>query len=257
MSEDKLTVKQVKFCNEYIVDFNGTQAAMRAGYSKVNARSQSSVLLQNEKVTEYIKKLLGDAGLGPDETRKLISDIARSSLNDYFTIRQTEYTPMVVKSLKQLIKELRDEMEFEEEFAASVSLSEDDLKTHIAMQHAREMKVVRYELELKRNPKATRIVRGETVLVDTPELDMAKLVADKEKGKIKSITPGQWGTKVEMYAVDSALTNLAKIHGLFAPEKQEITGKNGAPLQAPITFISAEKLTEEQIEKFLNAGSSN
>jgi phage terminase small subunit len=255
--EEKLTQKQLKFCQEYIVDFNGTQAAIRAGYSKVNARSQASVLLQNDKITDRIKVNLNEAGLGPDETKKLISDIARSCLNDYFTIRKVQHTPLIQKSLKQLIRELREEIEFEEEFAACVSLSDDDAATHIAMQQAREMKIIRYELELKRNPKATKIVPGQPVLIDSPELDMAKLVADKEKGKIKSITPGQWGTKVEMYAVDTALTNLAKIHGLFAPEKQEITGKNGTPLQAPITFISAEKLTEEQIEKFLNAGSGN
>ena len=255
--EDKLTQKQLRFCNEYIVDFNGTQAAIRAGFSKASARSQASILLQKPHVSSHIKTLLEDAGLGPNETKKLISDIAKSSLNDYFTIKKIEHTPLVVKPLKQLINELRAEIEFEEEFANSVKLSEDDLKTHIAMQNAREMKIVRYELELKRNPKATRIVPGETVLIDSPELDMAKLVADKERGKIKSITPGQFGTKIEMYAVDVALTNLAKIHGLFAPEKQEITGKNGTPLQPPITFISAEKLTDEQIEKFLNAGTSN
>lgn len=31
---DKLTPKQALFCKEYMVDFNGTQAAIRAGYSE-------------------------------------------------------------------------------------------------------------------------------------------------------------------------------------------------------------------------------
>ncbi|WP_159467961.1 hypothetical protein [Dyadobacter sp. 3J3] len=43
-----------------------------------------------------------------------------------------------------------------------------------------------------------------------------------------------------------------KLLGMYAPEKKELTGKNGSPLRAPITFLSAENMTDEQIEKFLN-----
>ncbi len=32
--KDILTLKQTRFAQEYIVDFNATQAAIRAGYSK-------------------------------------------------------------------------------------------------------------------------------------------------------------------------------------------------------------------------------
>ena len=35
--EQKLTTKQMRFCEEYSVDFNGTQAAIRAGYKEDNA----------------------------------------------------------------------------------------------------------------------------------------------------------------------------------------------------------------------------
>ncbi len=34
----ELTPKQEKFCNEYLVDLNATQAAIRAGYSKKTAK---------------------------------------------------------------------------------------------------------------------------------------------------------------------------------------------------------------------------
>ena len=37
MTNKKLTPKQEKFCQEYIVDLNATQAAIRAGYSKKTA----------------------------------------------------------------------------------------------------------------------------------------------------------------------------------------------------------------------------
>jgi len=33
----KLTTKQDRFCQEYVIDFNATQAAVRADYSKNSA----------------------------------------------------------------------------------------------------------------------------------------------------------------------------------------------------------------------------
>ena len=33
-----LTEKQKRFCDEYLIDLNATQAAIRAGYSKRSAR---------------------------------------------------------------------------------------------------------------------------------------------------------------------------------------------------------------------------
>src|SRR5271167_3160732 len=45
-----LTPKQARFVEEYIVDLNGKQAAIRAGYSPRTAEVQSSRLLRNAKV---------------------------------------------------------------------------------------------------------------------------------------------------------------------------------------------------------------
>ena len=40
-----LNDKQVKFCYEYVVDLNGTQAAIRAGYSAKTANRIADALL--------------------------------------------------------------------------------------------------------------------------------------------------------------------------------------------------------------------
>ena len=50
----KLTEKQKRFCDEYIIDLNGTQAAIRAGYSKKNAYSQANENLKKPYIREYI-----------------------------------------------------------------------------------------------------------------------------------------------------------------------------------------------------------
>jgi len=54
----KLTHKQEMFCKEYVIDFNGTNAAVRAGYSKKGAEVTASLTLRNIKVSEKIKELL-------------------------------------------------------------------------------------------------------------------------------------------------------------------------------------------------------
>jgi phage terminase small subunit len=52
--QGELTDKQRLFCDEYLIDLNATQAAIRAGYSPKTADQQASRLLTNVKVQEYI-----------------------------------------------------------------------------------------------------------------------------------------------------------------------------------------------------------
>ena len=55
-----LTAKQNRFCDEYMIDMNGKQAAMRAGYSKHTAEQQGSRLLSNAKVFAEIQRLIDE-----------------------------------------------------------------------------------------------------------------------------------------------------------------------------------------------------
>jgi phage terminase small subunit len=57
VSVGKLTAKQQRFVEEYMIDFNATQAAIRAGYSKKRASEISYQLLQKTTVQNEIKKL--------------------------------------------------------------------------------------------------------------------------------------------------------------------------------------------------------
>lgn len=53
----ELTAQQERFCREYIIDLNATQAAIRAGYSEKTADVQGSRLLGNVKVASRIAEL--------------------------------------------------------------------------------------------------------------------------------------------------------------------------------------------------------
>lgn len=54
----ELTIKQKVFVQEYIVDFNATAAARRAGYSTKNADKIGHELLEKTRVSEAIEKEL-------------------------------------------------------------------------------------------------------------------------------------------------------------------------------------------------------
>lgn len=53
----KLSDRQQRFCEEYIVDLNATQAAIRAGYSPKTAEQQGFQLLKKTSVAECISTL--------------------------------------------------------------------------------------------------------------------------------------------------------------------------------------------------------
>lgn len=54
MATNKMTAKQKRFCDEYLIDLNATQAAIRAGYSKKSAKQ-----VANENLTKpYLKKYI-------------------------------------------------------------------------------------------------------------------------------------------------------------------------------------------------------
>lgn len=49
--------KQLRFCEEYVVDHNATQAAIRAGYSPVSARQVSHRMMTNDDIMQKIHEL--------------------------------------------------------------------------------------------------------------------------------------------------------------------------------------------------------
>ena len=52
-----LNEKQKAFCREYIIDFNQTQAAIRAGYSKRSADRIGSRLMRKDEVKAYVAEI--------------------------------------------------------------------------------------------------------------------------------------------------------------------------------------------------------
>lgn len=213
--EKKLTGKEKRFCEEYMIDLNASRAARAAGYSEKTAKEIGYENLTKPHIRKYIDEMLKAKSMKSDEVIKLTTDIAKSSLNEFFAITKKEFTPRIVKPLSALVNELEEEIIFEKDFAAVAGYTEKELENYESCQQYRRRAILKYNLQLKRNPNATMIVNGETVFIDHAELDMVKLVQAKENGRIKSISHTQFGIKVEMYAADAALVSLARMHGLY------------------------------------------
>lgn len=75
-----LTVRQLRFCEEYVIDFNASAAALRAGYATKWADRYASILLHNEGVRYYIDHLSKSkeakiVSIDPDYIVKRVLDI--------------------------------------------------------------------------------------------------------------------------------------------------------------------------------------
>lgn len=242
----ELNERQKLFCQQYLrTSFNGTQAAIRAGYSEKTAGAIASENLTKLEIKAEIKRLLIEAKLSKEQTEKMISDIAQSSLNDYMTPVERYEVPRIRVSLNQIIAGIKEEIEEDEEYMFRVDLDEKEIAQIETKQTTRRRRIARLEIRLDRNPLATDFVDGEPVKVVEMKLDLVKLAADKEKGKIKSWKMGRHGPEIELYAADGALRDMAKIHGSYAPEKQELTGKDGEPLGPQLSGDQFSKLLDK------------
>ncbi len=54
---DRLTPRQKRFCEEYVICLNGSKSAIKAGFSKRSAGVQSSRLLKEANILKYIANL--------------------------------------------------------------------------------------------------------------------------------------------------------------------------------------------------------
>lgn len=79
----KLTEKQKRFADEWLIDMNGTAAAIRAGYSVKSAEVTASKLLRNPKVRTYIDERMAEHSRRTGVTQeRIIRELARIAFLD-------------------------------------------------------------------------------------------------------------------------------------------------------------------------------
>ncbi len=136
-----LNNKQEKFCREYVKDLNGTQAAIRSGYSKKTAGVIATENLQKPNIKKFIefladenrKKLDLSAEMIVEDLRALadynIQDFINSnnSIKDISTISRAQAKPIIgIKTTEKIFpdgsKEIKTELKLSDKRAAAVDL---------------------------------------------------------------------------------------------------------------------------------------
>ncbi|QJP14814.1 terminase small subunit [Starkeya sp. ORNL1] len=83
MTNRNLTPKRRAFIDEYLVDRNGKQAAIRAGYSPNAAEQTASVLLRNHKVSSAIEAQISERSLRTRvDADRTLTELARIGFSD-------------------------------------------------------------------------------------------------------------------------------------------------------------------------------
>lgn len=102
MAEKKMTEKQMRFCDEYLIDLNATQAAIRAGYSKKTAYAIGEENLKKPEIKERISQRMAEkeANLiaSQDEVLKYLTSVLRG---------QSKSTEIVVEGTGEGCSEAR------------------------------------------------------------------------------------------------------------------------------------------------------
>ena len=93
----KLTPKQARFCEEYLVDLNATQAAIRAGYSVESAGSIGSENLSKPEIRARIETAMAErskrTGINADRVLRELGRIAFVNPKDVLDLQTAEVKP--------------------------------------------------------------------------------------------------------------------------------------------------------------------
>lgn len=138
----KLTAKQQRFVDEYLVDLNATQAAIRAGYSKKTARQIAKENLTKPYIKAYIdqqlKKLEDERIAEAKEVLQYLTSVMRGETEEEivgFTefgverVRKMPYIKDRVKAAELLAKRyglLNENMNLTAEMAVKIVDDIDD-----------------------------------------------------------------------------------------------------------------------------------
>lgn len=83
-----LSPKQEAFCREYLIDLNGTRAAIRAGYSERTANEQAARLLANVSIRIRVDALM-------EERRESLSMDAKQVLEELCAMAKMDWSDIL------------------------------------------------------------------------------------------------------------------------------------------------------------------
>jgi len=98
--KNKLTPKQARFVEEYLIDLNAKQAAIRAGYSSKRAQEIGYQLLQKTTVQEAIRVRRDELSKKTEVTQeRIVLEMSRLAFMDIRNLFNADGSPVPIKQL--------------------------------------------------------------------------------------------------------------------------------------------------------------
>jgi phage terminase small subunit len=235
--ERKLTPKRERFVEEYLIDLNATQAAIRAGYSVKTAEDIGRQLLRKTPVAAAITsqraKVSERAEINAAWVLRQWADIASADPNDLVQYRRS--CCRHCWGVGHAYQWTDAEIERERFDAVNKGKPAPDESGGVGFVLNREPNSL--------CPECGGEGRGRLIAADTRKLPprAKRLYAGAKLGKD--------GLEIKMRDQDGALANIAKHLGMF-PSKVELTGKDGGPIQ----LQKAHELTDDELATIAAAG---
>lgn len=99
----KMTLKQQRFADEYIITGNATQSAVKAGYSSKYANTNANKLLQNTTIKDYIDerlaKLESEKIATQEEVLQYLTSVMRGEKTEPLLVLDGEGTQKVIQAV--------------------------------------------------------------------------------------------------------------------------------------------------------------
>lgn len=237
-----MNLQQIRFALEYSKDFNGTQAAIRAGYSPKSAYSQASELLKHPEVVAAIDDHVADAAKAAAITQAAVLrrwwEIANADPNELVQLRRVccRHCYGLGHSYQWTVGEYARRLDESVEAGKPPPDGSGGFGFDPNAAPAPDC------------PECGGLGEEVIHLADTRKLSMSarRLYAGVQKTKD--------GVKVLMRDQDAALLNVARYLGMLV-DRKEVSGPNGGPV--PLVGLSAADLTDDQLAAMVGAGKAD
>ena len=194
MSEPaKISAKQQAFVDEYLIDLNATQAAIRAGYSAKTANEQASRLLANVNISSAISLAKQARSDRTEITQdRVLKELARVAFFDPRKLLNPDGSPKPINELDDDTAAVLSGMDITEEWEGSgedrkfigytkkVKVSDKVAALGLAMRH---LGMLNDKMKLQGDPNAPIEVKTKVVMV--PAKQPAEVISrpmTKEEG---------------------------------------------------------------------------
>lgn len=240
--QDSLNPRQVRFCDEYLIDLNGKHAAIRAGYAPASAEVHASRLLSDAKVQARITELMAKREKRTEVTQDMVLrrwwDIATADANELISYRRVCCRHCFGDDHAY---QWKDAAEFERATQAAIKAAQ-EATIQTGEQHKPVLPTDEggygFDPTIKPHPKCPKCNgegNGEVFAHDTREL------SEQAKALYAGVKITKDGLEIKMQDQGKALENVARHLGMFN-DKLTLKGDPENPIVALLGQIAGTSL---------------